>query len=396
MVSEEMIQLGTKRSVIREIFEYGNQRAAAIGRENVFDFSIGNPSVPAPPSVAEALRDIVENTDPVKLHAYSSAQGHYSVRKAITDYNNRRFGTTLDPDLVYMTAGAAASLAITFHALACKGDNFITFAPYFTEYKTFVNGAGCALKIVPARTEDFQIDFAAFESLIDAHTKGVIINSPNNPSGVVYSEQTIMRLAQTLKKRSAEYGHTIYLVSDEPYRDLAYGGVEVPCVFRYYDEVIQCYSFSKALSLPGERIGYIAVSDRAQDAKEIYAAVCGAGRALGYVCAPTLFQFLVERCVAERSDFSVYERNRNLLCSALEEYGFTCAKPDGAFYIFVRSPEADATAFCERAKKYELLFVPGDDFGCAGYVRIAYCVSTELIKKALPAFAKLAKEYGLQ
>ena len=395
MYSQQMYALGSKRSIIREIFEYAKVRSAEIGADKVFDFSLGNPNVPAPEAVKEALLDLIQNTDPVVLHGYTSAQGDFGVRDTIAKSLNRRFGTQLTANHLYMTVGAAASISICCRALSCPGDEFITFAPYFTEYQVFVECNGASLKVVPAREPDFQIDFEAFKALINERTKAVIINSPNNPSGVVYSEATIVALCDLLREKSAEYGHPIYLITDEPYREIVYDGVQVPFLINYYDNCLVCYSFSKALSLPGERIGYVAVSNKMQDGEAIYAAVCGAGRALGYVCAPSLFQFLVGRCADLTSDMSFYRTNRDLLYNGLTEMGYSCVKPDGAFYLFVKSPEKDANAFFERAKNYELLLVPGDDFGCPGYVRIAYCVKTSLIQNALPAFRALAQEYGL-
>ena len=395
MYSQQMYALGSKRSIIREIFEYAKVRSAEIGADKVFDFSLGNPNVPAPEAVKEALLDLIQNTDPVVLHGYTSAQGDFGVRDTIAKSLNRRFGTQLTANHLYMTVGAAASISICCRALSCPGDEFITFAPYFTEYQVFVECNGASLKVVPAREPDFQIDFEAFKALINERTKAVIINSPNNPSCVVYSEATIVTLCDLLREKSAEYGHPIYLITDEPYREIVYDGIQVPFLINYYDNCLVCYSFSKALSLPGERIGYVAVSNKMQDGEAIYAAVCGAGRALGYVCAPSLFQFLVGRCADLTSDMSFYRTNRDLLYNSLTEMGYSCVKPDGAFYLFVKSPEKDANAFFERAKKYELLLVPGDDFGCPGYVRIAYCVKTSLIQNALPAFRALAQEYGL-
>ena len=395
MYSQQMYALGSKRSIIREIFEYAKVRSAEIGADKVFDFSLGNPNVPAPEAVKEALLDLIQNTDPVVLHGYTSAQGDFGVRDTIAKSLNRRFGTQLTANHLYMTVGAAASISICCRALSCPGDEFITFAPYFTEYQVFVECNGASLKVVPAREPDFQIDFEAFKALINERTKAVIINSPNNPSGVVYSEATIVTLCDLLREKSAEYGHPIYLITDEPYREIVYDGIQVPFLINYYDNCLVCYSFSKALSLPGERIGYVAVSNKMQDGEAIYAAVCGAGRALGYVCAPSLFQYLVGRCADLTSDMSFYRTNRDLLYNGLTEMGYSCVKPDGSFYLFVKSPEKDANAFFERAKKYELLLVPGDDFGCPGYVRIAYCVKTSLIQNALPAFRALAQEYGL-
>lgn len=393
MISNEMVNLGTKRSVIRELFEYGKKRAAEIGADNVYDFSIGNPNVPAPECVKEAIMELLNSTDPAVLHGYTSAQGDAEVRTAIADYINERFNTTLTPNHIYMTVGAAASLCISLKALATEGDEFITFAPFFPEYRVFVQSVGSELKVVPVNTDNFQIDFENFKALLSPQTKGVIINSPNNPSGVVYSEETIKELCNILEEKSAEYGHPIYLISDEPYREIVYGDVTVPYTMNYYKNTLVCYSYSKALSLPGERIGYIAVSDQMENSSDVYAAVCGAGRALGYVCAPSLFQKVIAKCVKATSDINAYKENRDILYNGLTKLGYNCVRPDGAFYLFVQALEEDANAFCEKAKKHELLLVPGDDFGCPGYVRISYCVSQSQIVNSLPAFEKLIAEY---
>lgn len=394
-MNQRMYGLGSKRSVIREIFEFGRQRAQEVGAENVFDFSLGNPSVEPPRQVEEVLVQLISESSPKALHGYTSAQGDLSVRRAISDYIQKTHSVPCNPDYIYMTCGAAASLVISLSALCEEGDEVITFAPYFTEYKVFAETAGAKLIALPSDPQTFQIDFSLLEQAIGSRTAAVLINSPNNPSGVVYNEDTVKKLADLLRKKSAQLGRTIYLVTDEPYRELVYGGVKVPYLTAYYKDTLVCYSYSKSLSLPGERIGYIFVNPQAEKAKEVYLAVCGAGRAHGYVCAPSLFQKMIARCQGITSDVSVYERNRDTLVGALRGYGFSCVQPDGAFYLFVRSPEPDANAFCERAKKYDLLFVPGDDFGCPGYVRIAYCVSPQMIERSLPAFAKLAAEYSL-
>lgn len=392
-MNKRMYALGSRRSVIREIFEFGKKRAAEVGAENVFDFSLGNPSVKPPQIVTDTLIELLKSEEPTALHGYTSAQGDAGVRAAIAEYIRKTHGAAADADFIYMTCGAAASLTITLSALCESGDEVITFAPYFTEYKVFTETAGARLVALASDPDTFQIDFSLLEKAFTEKTRAVLVNSPNNPSGVVYSEETVKKLADMLEKKSAEYKKTIYLITDEPYRELVYGGVKVPYLPNYYKHTVVCYSYSKSLSLPGERIGYIFVSPQADAAKELYLAVCGAGRALGYVCAPSLFQKMIARCQGAVSDVSVYERNRDLLADALRSYGFSCVQPDGAFYLFVKSPESDASAFCERAKKYNLLLVPGDDFGCAGYVRIAYCVSTDMIRRSLPSFASLAKEY---
>ena len=394
-MNQRMYGLGSRRSVIREIFEFGKKRAQEVGAENVYDFSLGNPSVDPPQIVTDTLEQLLREEDPPALHGYTSAQGDASVRAAIADYIRKTHGVAADADYIYMTCGAAASLTITLSALCVPGDEVITFAPYFTEYKVFTETAGATLVALDSDPDTFQIDLKALEGAINEKTAAVLVNSPNNPSGVVYREETVARLAAILNEKSAQFGKTIYLITDEPYRELVYGGVKVPYLTKYYPHTVVCYSYSKSLSLPGERIGYIFVNPAADHAKELYLAVCGAGRALGYVCAPSIFQKMIARCQGVTSDVSVYERNRDVLAGALREYGFRCVQPDGAFYLFVKSPEADAYAFCERAKAFDLLLVPGDDFGCKGYVRIAYCVSPAMIGRSLPSFRKLAEEYSL-
>ncbi len=392
-VSQRMLNLGTARSEIREAFAFAQARAAEVGAENVDDFSIGNPSVPAPATVAEAVHKLVDAIDPIKLHGYTPAQGDGQARGALADDLNRRFGTNYTADNFYLTAGAAGALCCALSALSCPGDTFIAFAPYFPEYKVFVESAGAELVTVPADIEDFQIDFAAFDQALTPNTKGVIINSPNNPTGVVYSEATIQKLAQVLTEKSKEYSHTIWLISDEPYREIVYRDTPLPWVPNYYPNTLVCYSYSKSLSLPGQRIGYVLVPPQAEDADIVYAAVCGAGRALGYVCAPSLFQLVAAECTGQTADIEIYHKNRDLLLNALRDMGYTCAQPDGAFYLFPRSLEPDARAFCERARKYDLVLVPGDSFGCPGHVRISYCVPTEQIQRALHKFEQLAAEY---
>lgn len=388
-----MFELGSKRSVIREIFEYGNKRRAEIGAENVYDFSLGNPNVPAPECVKETIIRLLQEETPTALHSYTSAAGDLGARKTIAESINRRFGTAFDQHNLYMTVGAAAAISVCFKALANPDDEFITFAPYFPEYKCFVEATGAKLIVIPAQVKDFQIDFDAFEKKLNPKTKAIIINSPNNPSGVVYSEATINQLISMLKEKSKEYGHPIYLISDEPYREIVYDGVTVPYLTKYYENTFICYSYSKSLSIPGDRIGYVLIPDEMEDFDQVYAAVAGSGRALGYVCAPSLFQKVVAECAEKTADISIYEKNRDLLYNALIEIGYKCVKPEGAFYLFPKSLEADAAAFCETAKKYDLLLVPGDGFGCPSHVRISYCVQTEQIVNALPAFEKLYNEY---
>lgn len=393
MVSEQMYELGTKKSTIRTIFEYGRKRAQEIGEENVYDFSIGNPNVPSPEFIKQALIDILNEMEPTAVHGYTVAPGNPEVREILAKSINKRFGTSLTGKNLFMTAGAAAAITITFKALSEPGDEFLTFAPFFPEYRCFVESTGAKLVVVPARTEDFQIDFDSFEKLLSPCTKAVIVNSPNNPSGVVYSAETIKHLADILREREKEYGHPIFLISDEPYREIAYDGIEVPYLTKYYRNTIVCYSYSKSFSLPGERIGYIVVPDEVEDFGRVYGAVAGAARVLTHVNAPSLFQLAVARCAGMPSDISSYEKNGKLLYQGLIEAGFTCLKPQGAFYLFPKCLEEDDYAFCEHAKKFDLLLVPGTDFGCPGYFRAAYCIKTETIEHSLPIFKKLAEDY---
>lgn len=392
MVSEKMYELGTKKSTIRTIFEFGRKRAAEVGEENIFDFSLGNPNVPTPEFVKNAVIDILQNCEPSAVHGYTVAPGNPQVRENLAKSINERFNTNFAGKNIFITAGAAAAITISFKALAEAGDEFITFAPYFPEYKVFVESVGATLKVVPAQPKDWQIDFAAFEKMLTPNVKAVIINSPNNPSGAVYSVDTIKNLAQILKKKSAEFNREIFIISDEPYREIAYG-VEVPYVPNFYENTLVCYSYSKSFSLPGERIGYIVVPDSVADFGKVFGAVAGAARVLTHVNAPSLWQLVIAKCAGKPSDISIYERNAKLLYNGLIDAGFECVKPQGAFYLFPKALEADDYAFCERAKKYDLLLVPGADFGCKGYFRAAYCIKTETIEKSLPLFKKLAEEY---
>ena len=392
--NKEAYELGSKRSAIRELFEYGKQRAAVVGAENVYDFSLGNPTVPAPDCVDETIRRLTEEMDCLKLHGYTSAQGDMETRAAIAEFLNKTHGTSFDANDFYITMGAAASLSIAFRALTtCKEDEIIAIAPYFPEYKVFVEAAGATFKMVPADTKAFQIDFAALEDMVNEHTKAVIINSPNNPSGAVYSVETIEKLADLLGRKEKEYGHPIFIIADEPYREIAYDGVEVPFVTKYYANTLVCYSYSKSLSLPGERIGYILVPQEAYESKALYAAVAGAGRALGYVCAPSMMQKVITLCQGETGDVALYKKNRDLLYEGLTKIGYECFKPQGAFYMFVKALEEDADAFCEKAKAEDLLIVSANGFGCPGYVRISYCVDEEMIKRSFGAFERLYQSY---
>ena len=393
-INKRMLGLGSKRSIIREIFEYSKVRGAEIGPERVFDFSLGNPSVPAPAELNATVRELLDSESSVALHGYTSAQGDAGVRGVIAESIKARFGVDMPRDLIYMTCGAAASLSISLSAIVEDGsDEVVVLAPFFTEYRVFVENAGAKLVISTPCEGTLQPDIADLEAKIGKNTVAIIVNSPNNPSGVVYTREKLDALCELLRKKSKEYGRAIYLIADEPYRELVYSGVEVPYLMNLYDDTVVCYSYSKSLSLPGERIGYIAVCPRATDASELYLAICGAGRSLGYVCAPSLFQRVIAKCQGLSVDVNVYRENRDILYNALTEYGFECVKPDGAFYLFVKSPSGDAYELYERAKRHELLIVPCDDFGVTGYVRIAYCVDKGRVLNSLPAFKALGEEY---
>ncbi len=395
IVSEKMYELGSKRSAIRELFEYGKKRVQEVGAENVYDFSLGNPTVPAPDCVNETIRVLTEELDSISLHGYTSAQGDLQTRQIIADYLNGTYNTAFKPDNFYITMGAAASLSMCFKALTTSNDDeFVAIAPFFPEYNVFVGAAGAKLTVVPADTDNFQINFEELERRINKNTKGIIINSPNNPSGAVYSEDTIKKLASLLDSKSKEYGTHIYIISDEPYREIVYDGVEVPYVTKYYNNTLVCYSYSKSLSLPGERIGFVLVPDEAYESKAVYAAVCGAGRALGYVCAPSMMQKVIARCIGKTGDIDIYKKNRDILLEGLTQMGYECFKPDGAFYLFMKALEPSAEAFCEKAKEEDLLLVSATDFGCPGYVRISYCVDEEMIKRSFKAFKALKEKYN--
>lgn len=393
MYSEEMYELGSKGSSIRRVAGEAQKRKAEIGEENVFDFSLGNPSIPAPEIVKKTLIELIENEHET-IHGYTANKGDAEVRKAIADYINKTENTNLTAENIYMTVGACASLSIAIKAIAQEGDEIITFAPFFPEYRVFVEGCKAKLVVVKPNMKDFQIDFDEFEKSINEKTKAVMINSPNNPSGVVYTEETIKKLSDLLNKKSKEYGHVIYLIADEPYKEIVYDDLKVPCCLNYYDNTFVCYSYSKSLSLPGERIGYIAVSNKMEESEKTYLACCGAGRALGYVCAPALFQKLVAKLQGITVDVDIYKKNRDLIFNGLTEIGYECVKPDGAFYLFLKTLEEDAEKFSEKAAKHEIFVVPADPFGCPGYVRVSYCVKPETIEKSLPEFKKLYDEYN--
>ena len=394
MLSEKVLSMTKQKSVIREIFEYGMTRAKEVGAENVYDFSIGNPSVPAPPSVDQAIYDIMKEQDPVERHGYAPNAGIPEVRETIANYLNERYDMDYTIANIFMTNGAAASLGILFQLMKNDPDDkIITFAPFFPEYSAYAVSADIRLDVMPADPPSFQIDFEALESALDEHTKAVLINSPNNPSGVVYSKETIRSLAALLEKKQEKYGHPIYIISDEPYREIVYEGFEVSYVPKFYDNTLVCYSYSKSLSLPGERIGYIAFSNKISDADIMMGALVQSARLLSYVCVPSMFQKVVARCVGDTADLSVYAKNRERFYHALTEMGYECAEPGGAFYLFMKALGDDAQTFCEAAKKYDLLLVPSDSFGCPGYVRISYCVDSSRIEGALPLFKKLMEEY---
>jgi aspartate aminotransferase len=395
MINEKMYKLGSERSEIRELFEYGKKRKAEIGEENVYDFSLGNPSVPCPDDVNEALTELIRSHDATELHGYTSAQGDFEVRRAIAESLTRTHKFDVSADDLYLTAGAAAALTSTLSAIATEGEEVILLAPYFPEYKVFVERAGAVVKTVRCDSEGFMPDASAIAEAINERTAAIIVNSPNNPTGAVYPEASIRAISEVLKSKSEQYGKSIYLIADEPYRELVYTDASVPYIPKYYNDTVVCYSYSKSLSLPGERIGYVMVSPLASEQRRLYLAICGAGRSLGYVCAPSMLQKVLPYCLEMTSDLQIYAKNRQLLLTKLTEYGFETVKPDGAFYLFLKSPIADARAFSEMAKKHELLLVASDSFGYPGYVRISYCVKTDMIVRSLPAFKNLARELSL-
>ena len=392
MLNEKAYALGANRSCIRDLFEYGCQRAAIVGRENVYDYSLGNPSIPSPKEVNETIVQILQDTDSLAIHGYTSAIGDYATRKAISDDLNSRYGIHTTPEEFFIGGGAAPELVSVLRAMAIPGGEVLAIAPYFPEYKPFAEEAGLTFKVVPADVPSFQINLEALRNAITENTQAIILNSPNNPSGVVYTEETLKAVTRILTDKIIDYGHTIYLICDEPYRELTYG-VETPWVPSLYNDAVVCYSYSKSLSLPGERIGYVYVPSMATESKRLYAAIAGAARAAGHVCAPSLWQKVIARCAHLRPDLESYDRNRKALYEGLTAYGYEMAKPDGAFYLFIKAPGGDAVEFSEIAKQKDLLVVPGDGFGCPGYFRICYCVSYEMIQKSLPVFGELIKEF---
>ena len=390
---EKMAALGKKPSIIRQLYQYGLDRKKVIGEDNVFDFSLGNPNIPCPKEVTDKLIELITTHDPVTLHGYSIGPGHPDVRNSVAEYLNKTYGTKEKGSLIYLTVGAAAGLAACFNALLEKGEEVIVFAPFWPEYTVLVEKAEGVMRHVLCDLKTFMPDYDALEKTINEKTKFVIINSPNNPTGVIYDEDVIKRIASTLNKKQKEYNHPIYLLSDEPYRELIYNGCKYPFITNYYNNSLVTYSFSKCISLPGERIGYVVVGRDCEDAEIIYDCIKGAGRSLGYVCAPTLFQYLIPECQAYTADLNCYKENQEILYNHLVKIGFEVAKPDGAFYLFVKALEEDSMKFSEEAKKFELLLVPSDSFGLKGYVRIAYCVSKKTVVNSLPLFEKLYKYY---
>ena len=388
MINQTAYALGANRSCIRDLFEYGRARAAVVGEENVFDFTLGNPSIPSPAEVNETICRILKDTDSLLVHGYTTAVGDLETRQAIAADLNSRYGANTGAEDFFLGSGAAPELVAVFRALAVEGGEILAIAPYFPEYKPFAENAGMIFKVVPPDVPNFQISLPAVEAMLTERTQAVILNSPNNPSGVVYTRETLKQLSALLERKAAQYGHPIYIISDEPYRELAYG-VEVPFLPLIYRDTVVCYSYSKSLSLPGERIGYVYVPKEAADSRELYAAIAGAARACGHVCAPSLWQKVIARCTHLRPDLESYDRNRRALYEGLTKLGYETAKPDGAFYLFVKAPGGDANAFLEKAKQKDLLVVPGDGFGCPGYFRLCYCVSYDKIVRSLPVFGEL-------
>lgn len=395
MINEFYKDMTGKGSVIRQFFQYSGERAKVIGAENVYNFTIGNPSVPAPENFTKAMAELIANEEPVALHGYSPSLGIDSTRKAIADSLNRRFGMNYEAKHIFPTTGAAGAIAHAVRCVVNAGDEVLTFAPYFPEYVPYINGTGATLKVVPADITSFQINFEEFEKMMNEKVSAVLINSPNNPSGIVYTTETIDKLAAILTKKQEEYGHEIFLISDEPYREIVFAGTDSPFISAHYDNSICCYSFSKSLSIPGERLGYVAVNPKAKDADYIVP-MCGQiSRFTGHNCPPSIIQLAVERVIDETSDLSIYETNKNLLYKALTDIGYKCVEPNGTFYMFPQSLIPDANEFCwTAAKELDLILVPGDSFLCPGHFRIAYCVQTEMIERAIPLFEKLYKMYN--
>ena len=392
MINEQAYALGSNRSVIRDLFDYGNMRAAIVGKENVFDFSIGNPSVPVPDAVSRAFINILQEEDSLSVHGYTSAPGLMETRQAIADDLNNRYNAGVEADDLFISTGASAELAAVIKALVTPGAEFLVIAPYFPEYKPFIEGNGGVMRVVPPDIPNFQISLEEVEKQLTPNTAAILLNSPCNPSGTVCTEETIRKLAALLKRKSREYGHPIYIISDDPYRELVYDGAVAPFVPLYYPNTVVCYSYSKSLSLAGERIGYIYVPKAAAQSRELYAALAGASRPRGHICAPSLLQKVIARCAHLRPNVEEYDRNRKFLYEALTSMGYEMARPDGAFYMFVKAPGGDSEAFSKKAMEKDMLLVPGDSFGCPGYLRICYCVSFDMIRRSLPAFQALINE----
>lgn len=389
MIAEEYRKMLGAKSVIREIFSYGTERAKEIGRENVFDYSLGNPSVPVPEKFTQRMEELLEQESPLTLHGYSPSLGIDEVRKAVAKSLSDRFEMHYEKEHIFMCSGAAAALAHAFRAVTVPGDSILTFAPYFPEYQPYVNLTGAKLKVVPPDLEGFQVDFGKFEEMLTQDVTAVLVNTPNNPSGVVYTTETVRKLSEIMERKEQEYGHSIYLISDEPYREIVFSGVDAPYVAKYYQNTITCYSFSKSLSLPGERIGYVAVSPSCEDA-ELIVEMCGQiSRGIGHNCPASIIQLAVADCLYDTADLSVYEKNAGILYEELTKLGYEIVRPGGTFYMFPKAPEKDAVAFCKRALQKDLLLVPGDSFGCPGYFRMAYCIETEKVERSLEAFRRL-------
>lgn len=393
MINKKMYELGNKGSDIRELFEYGKKRKALVGNDNVFDFSLGNPNVSSPKEVNETLIKLLQEEDSTVLHGYTSAPGDINVRKKIASYLNDTYSCTVDGQLIYLTVGAAAALTISLNAIINEGDEVVVIAPYFPEYKVFIEKANGIIKVVNSLVPSFKPDLNKLSEAINENTKAIIINYPNNPTGVLLNEEEIKELCLLLKQKEKQYNNTIYLISDEPYRELIYSDNKYPFITNYYDNSIVCYSFSKSLSLPGERIGYVLVNPKASNSIDLYKAICGAGRSLGYVCAPALFQYMIPNCLGLTSDLNIYKTNREILYNSLKEYGYDVVMPEGAFYLFVKALGDDSYEFSNLAKSYDLLLVPSDSFGYSGYVRISYCVDTKQVLNSLRAFKRLIEDF---
>ncbi len=396
MISQKYKDMLQAKSVIREMSAWANQRGAEISYENVFDYSLGNPSVPVPQAFTDKMIELLQTRDVMELHGYSQSQGIPSVRAKFAAYLNKTFGMNYTAEHIFMTTGAAGAVAHAVRAVTQPGDEVITFAPYFPEYNHYVNQTGAVLKVVSADTEQFQIHFGELEKAINSKTMAVLINTPNNPSGTVYSTATLQKLAALLEKKQKEYGHDIFIISDEPYREIVFDGVDAPYVSTFYQNTLSCYSFAKSLSIPGERLGYVAANPKCTDAELISVMCSQISRGIGHNCPPSIIQIAVSEVLGITSDLSVYETNMNLLYQELTALGFTCVKPGGTFYIFPKALEEDSIAFCQKALKYDLVLVPGDSFGCPGYFRMAYCIATEKVERSLAALRQFAKaEYGM-